>query len=287
MRTSHLAGAGSAAPPGLDIIPAPAKCEPGAGRFEINAGTRIFFADEPGWRIEIKKYPRLTTVGAQGNWSDPAAPAAFYTQADIREIIRYAAARHIMVIPEIDMPGHATAACRAYPEFSGGGTGQWAGFTFNPAKEATYQFLEDVLREIAVLFPGPYLHLGGDEVHFGNQSWSTDPEIVRFSCDRGMTDGRILAGQEPNVLGLQACVWTERIQNRERMAFMTFPRLAALAEAAWTPAAAKDAMGFTNRLRPFLRELERRRIPYFNPFHPAQTTEPPAPAKKAEDTANG
>jgi hexosaminidase len=348
--------------------------------------------DEPGWRIEIKKYPKLTSIGGRGNWSNPAASAAYYSQADIREIVAYAAQRHILVVPEIDMPGHATAACRAYPEHSGGGAGQWTGFTFNPAREETYQFLEQVLREVAALFPGPYIHLGGDEVHYGNQSWSTNPQIVKFTHNHGMTnaaqveqyfvrrmtgviqrlgkttmgwdeiagagvpqsgsvvmwwrhdrpqvltqllaqdyrvvlcprlpcyfdfaqdeshqhgrrwkgafntltstyqfpepvtDGLIPAGREGNVLGLEACVWTERIQNRERMAFMTFPRLAALAEAAWTPAAAKDITSFTNRLPVFLRELERRRIPYFNPLAPAETPEPPGPEKKAAGTANG
>lgn len=348
--------------------------------------------DEPGWRIEITKYPRLTSVGGRGSWSDSKAPVAFYTQADIREIVEYAARRHIMIVPEIDMPGHATAACRAYPEYSGGGTGQWAGFTFNPAKEETYRFLEDVLREVARLFPGNYIHLGGDEVHFGNQSWSTDPEIVEFTRKQGLknaaeleqyfvrrmasaiqrlgkttmgwdeiagagvpasdsavmwwrhdkpqllkqllekdyrvvlcprlpcyfdfvqdkshqhgrrwngrfntlsnvyqfpepvTDGLVPAGKENNVLGVQACVWTERISNRERLGFMTFPRLAALAEAGWTPAAAKDEKGFERRLRVFLRELDRRGIPYFNPFDPARTPEPPAPEKKPTGTANG
>ena len=77
--------------------------------------------DEPGWRIEIKKYPKLTSVGAIGNWHDPEAPAKFYTQEEIKEIVAYAAERHIMVVPEFDMPGHATAVSRSYPELSGGG----------------------------------------------------------------------------------------------------------------------------------------------------------------------
>ena len=77
--------------------------------------------DEPGWRIEIKRYPKLTTEGAVGNWHDPKAPATFYTQEEIKEIVAYAADRHIMVVPEFDMPGHATAVCRSYPEISGGG----------------------------------------------------------------------------------------------------------------------------------------------------------------------
>lgn len=136
--------------------------------------------DEPGWRIEIKRYPLLTTVGAKGNWHDPNAKAAFYTQDDIREIVAYAAERDIMVIPEIDMPGHATAACRAYPNLSGGGQGKWKGFTFHPCREETFQFINDVLDEIVSLFPAPYIHIGGDEVHYGNQDWFTDPDIQAF-----------------------------------------------------------------------------------------------------------
>ena len=88
--------------------------------------------DEPGWRIEIKRYPKLTTEGAVGNWHDPKAPATFYTQEEIKEIVAYAADRHIMVVPEFDMPGHATAVCRSYPEISGGGEGKWQHFTFHP-----------------------------------------------------------------------------------------------------------------------------------------------------------
>jgi hexosaminidase len=136
--------------------------------------------DEPGWRIEIKKYPKLTEIGATGNWHDRNAPRKFYTQDEIREIVAYAAERHIQVIPEIDMPGHASAATRAYPELSAGGTGRWEGFTFHPAKETTYRFIDDVMTEIAGLFPSPYVHIGGDEVHFGNKIWYTDPEIQQF-----------------------------------------------------------------------------------------------------------
>ncbi|MDR2915445.1 MAG: beta-N-acetylhexosaminidase [Tannerella sp.] len=142
--------------------------------------------DEPGWRIEIKRYPKLTTVGATGNYHDPNAPATFYTQEEIREIVAYAAERQIMVIPEFDMPGHATAACRAYPEISGGGEGRWANFTFHPCKEETFEFISHVLDEIISLFPAPYIHIGGDEVHYGNQSWFTDPEIQQFIKDKDL-----------------------------------------------------------------------------------------------------
>lgn len=140
--------------------------------------------DEPGWRIEIKKYPLLTKVGSKGNYHDASAPAAFYTQEDIKDIVAYAAARHIMIVPEFDMPGHATAACRAYPELSGGGEGRWKDFTFHPCKEETFRFINDVLDELITLFPSPYIHIGGDEVHFGNQEWFTDPQIQQFIKDK-------------------------------------------------------------------------------------------------------
>lgn len=148
----------------------------------------MHLTDEPAWRIEIKKYPKLTEVGSTGTWDDRNAPRAFYTQEDIKEIVAYAAERHIMVIPEIDMPGHATAASRAYPEISAGGIGRWEGFTFHPAKETTYQFLDDVLTEIAELFPAPYIHIGGDEVHYGNQVWFTDPVILNFIKENDLKD---------------------------------------------------------------------------------------------------
>lgn len=148
----------------------------------------LHLTDENGWRVEIKKYPELTAIGAEGNWHDRSALPRFFTQEDIKEIVEYARQRHIMVIPEIDMPGHASAASRAYPEISAGGTGRWEGFTFHPAKEETFQFLDDVLTEIAELFPAPYIHIGGDEVHYGNQVWFTDPLIQGFIKEKGLKD---------------------------------------------------------------------------------------------------
>jgi len=144
--------------------------------------------DEPGWRIEIKRYPKLTTIGSIGNWHDPNAEAKFYTQEDIREIVAYATERQIMVVPEIDMPGHATAACRAYPEVSGGGTGRWNGFTFHPCKEETFEFISNILDEVIELFPAPFIHVGGDEVHYGNQNWFTDPTIQSFIKEKKLVD---------------------------------------------------------------------------------------------------
>lgn len=135
--------------------------------------------DDQGWRMEIKRYPKLTGVGscripAGDGGRDPATGAprpycGFYTQAQIREVIAYAAARHIQVIPEIDVPGHATAAIAAYPELGTLETplvplSEWGVFPnlFN-TEETTFQFLENVLEEVIALFPARYVHVGGDE----------------------------------------------------------------------------------------------------------------------------
>lgn len=133
--------------------------------------------DTQGWRIEICRYPRLATVGGIGNHGDPDAPAKYYTQAEIREIVAYAAARNIQIIPEIDMPGHASAAVRAYPEFDGGGSGKVPSYTFNPGKEGTYKFLSDIIGEIDALFPSQIIHIGGDEVSYANSDWNTDADV--------------------------------------------------------------------------------------------------------------
>ena len=140
--------------------------------------------DDHGWRIEIKAYPKLTQIGAWrgaiGFGLDPKASTAydkdgryggFYTQDEIREVVAYAAARQITVVPEIEMPGHSTAALAAYPQFSCSGgpfdvnvpAGVSKGI-YCPGNEATYAFLQDVLTEVFALFPSPFVHLGGDEV---------------------------------------------------------------------------------------------------------------------------
>jgi hexosaminidase len=144
--------------------------------------------EDQGWRLEIKKYPKLTEVGAWRKDSalgppPPRGPdgrklwkfrgkahGGFYTQDDAREVVRYAAERFITVVPEIEMPGHATAALAAYPEF--GNTGQpvevattWGIFkqVFSP-EDRTLAFLQDVLTEVLAIFPSRFIHIGGDEV---------------------------------------------------------------------------------------------------------------------------
>lgn len=143
--------------------------------------------DDQGWRIEIKKYPKLTSVGAFRKdtmlvYSPPKFTGephgGFYTQEDVKEVIRYAAARHITVVPEIEMPGHAQAAIAAYPEL-GHVEGLEVGTTwgviknvFN-VKDSTLKFLQDVLDEVMTLFPSEFIHIGGDECP--KDQWKADP----------------------------------------------------------------------------------------------------------------
>lgn len=329
--------------------------------------------DNDGWRIEIKKYPQLTAVGAIGNHTDPKAPARFYTQDDIREIVSYAQDRFITIIPEIDMPGHATAATRAYPELSGGSVPGHENFTFDPANEHTYQFLTDVLREVNSLFPGHMIHLGGDEVAEGIQAWAGRPGItdimtknkftrltdvehaffyrmadsvnrmgdqvlcwdeaaltdlppaktivfwwrqnvpsqlglalqkryhvvlcprlplyLDFVQDKSHLSGRRWTGEYFNsvsdiynfpdkpmpgdelrsdlVLGIQANLWTETLESNKRLDFMLFPRIAALAESAWTNASVKNEASFGERLKSDFKLYDKAGIYYFDPFDPS------------------
>lgn len=338
--------------------------------------------DETGWRIEIKRYPKLTTEGAIGNWSDSKAPARYYTQQEIKEIVAYAAERHITVIPEFDMPGHATSVCRAYPEISGGGEGRWQHFTFHPCKEETYEFISNVMDELIQLFPAPYIHVGGDEVHFGNQSWFTDPSIQSFirehglkneigleqyfirrvadiayrkgrkiiawdeAVDAGVSSEKMVVmwwrhdrkyqlvkalengyqvimtprrplygdfvqygshktgrywggyntiesvynfpdpvshlwkGHEEQIMGLQFAMWTERIADGRRLDFMTFPRIAAVAEDGWTWEKNKECSVFMHKLPHFLNYLDTMDVIYFNPFNPDALPEPEGPEKE-------
>ncbi len=154
---------------------------------KINA-LQLHLTDDQGWRIEIKKYPRLTEVGGWrksiGFNLDPKSSTAygpdgryggFYTQAQMREVIAYAQARHVTVVPEIEMPGHGSAALAAYPQLSCSGgpystdmsAGVFAG-VFCAGQEETFRFIADVLGEVSRVFPGPYIHIGGDEVNKEN-----------------------------------------------------------------------------------------------------------------------
>ncbi|KLT65512.1 beta-N-acetylhexosaminidase [Pedobacter sp. BMA] len=332
--------------------------------------------DQPGWRIEIKAYPKLTLVGGIGNHTDSLAKAQYYTQEEIKEIVRYAAERYIDVIPEIDMPGHATAANRAYPAFSGGGSPKYPEFTFNPGKEETYAYLSSILQEVDVLFPSQMIHIGADEVHFGNAHWNKDeavqqlikkqnfkdlpeveayfvkrmadsiknmnnevlawdeivsgklstdkttvfwwrhdkPEVLKQALQKGfkvvlcprlplyfdfVQDSSQVLGRKwsgsfvpvqnvynfpgaavtdlPNagnlIRGMQANLWTEAFVENQQLDYMLFPRMAALAEAAWTNQAGKNYEGFSDRLKKHFRLYSLDGLYFFNPFRPKTSPE--------------
>jgi hexosaminidase len=160
--------------------------------------------DDHGWRIEIKKYPKLTAVGAWragvGFDFDPKSTTAygvdgryggFYTQDDIRDVVKYAAEQHITIVPEIEMPGHSTAALAAYPQYSCTGgpfepsttAGIFNGI-YDPAKEETFQFLAGVIAEVAPLFPGKYIHIGGDEVP--KETWKNSADCQALMKREGL-----------------------------------------------------------------------------------------------------
>lgn len=130
----------------------------------------LHLSDDQGWRIEIKSWPKLTEIGSKSEVG--GGEGGFYTQEEYRELVAYAAQRNIMIIPEIDMPGHTNAALASYPELNCDGratelyTGIEVGFsTLCTKKEIVYDFIGDVVRELAEMTPGKYIHIGGDESH--------------------------------------------------------------------------------------------------------------------------
>ncbi|PKV85994.1 beta-N-acetylhexosaminidase [Streptomyces sp. TLI_146] len=347
--------------------------------------------DDQGWRVEIKRFPRLTEVGAwrartkyghrASELWDEKPHGGFYTQDDIREIVAYAAERHISVVPEIDIPGHSQAAIAAYPELGNTDVidttrlSVWDTWGVNPnvlaPTDNTLRFYEGVLEEILELFPAkasPFVHIGGDECpkdqwkaspaaqarikelglsgEDGLQSWFIR-HFDRWLADRGRRaigwdeilegglapgaavsswrgyaggieaaraghdvvmcpeqqvylDHRQAAGpDEPmpigyvrtledvyrfepvppqlteaearHVLGTQANVWTEVMQDQARVDYQVFPRLAAFAEVAWSalPApAARDFADFERRMRSHYPRLDALGVAYRPPGGP-------------------
>ena len=329
--------------------------------------------DDQGWRLEIKKYPRLTSVGA---WRVPAGDAAqkdidpatgkprlyggFYSQDQVRDIVRYAADRNVTIVPEIEMPGHAEAAIVAYPQLGSVAnppetvSSDWGVFPYlYNVDDSTFAFLEDVLSETMALFPSAYIHVGGDEAV--KDQWKTSPKIQAQMKALGITnedalqsyfvarigkflaahgrkligwdeileggvppdatitswrgvDGGIAAAKlghdavmspapvlyfdnrngdgasEPpgrghvtsledvynfdpapatlsdservHIIGVQGNIWTEHIRLEQWIDHMAFPRAAALAEIAWSPAASHNWRSFLARLAP---EMDRYR----------------------------
>lgn len=137
--------------------------------YKYNA-LHLHLTDDQGWRIEIKSWPKLTEIG--GSTEVGGEAGGFYTQEEYIDIVNYATKHHILIIPEVDMPGHTNAASVSYPFLNGNGktpklyTGTQVGkSTFDTRKDTVYAFIDDVVREISAITPGPYFHIGGDESH--------------------------------------------------------------------------------------------------------------------------
>lgn len=337
--------------------------------FKLNR-LHLHLTDNEGWRLEIPQYPALTQIGARGNYSDTNAPPRFFTRNDIRDLVAAAAVRHIIIVPEIDTPGHAGAALRAMPNLDRGT------HMFDPSRDDTYRFLENTLQDVMTAFPSPWIHFGGDEVNAralnknaaGTQNLERafDARIARFIRDQGripagwdeilaaapVTNSVIywwrhdkpqilaqaLAGgysvvlaprtpcyfdypqdtsyppggwklyntlaavyrgpqiskdlptaQLKQILGVEACIWTERITSESYLEFMTLPRLAAFGEMAWSPDESRDFPRFQERLKPFLARYQSDGIHCYDPADPAgslhdarQNTDIQAAATKAK-----
>jgi hexosaminidase len=291
-------------------------------------------SDDQGWRVEIKAYPELTKIGAVGDYTDANAEAKYYTQDDIREIVAYAAERHIEVIPEIDMPGHASAFNRTFPDLAFGNR------TVNPENEKLYEVLNQIIKELADIFPGRYLHIGGDEV--SGEGWKErqkgfeqihaenvrragktpivwddaidsdldhettiihwwradhpeslqkslennyqtiispwDPFYLDYIQDKDCKEGHLAWKQYVNgmdeiynyplsadehIIGVQANLWTERVVTSDRLDYMVFPRLIALAEKAWS--SSLDYKDFLQRLETEFKYLDSLGVYYYDP----------------------
>lgn len=169
--------------------------------YKINT-FHFHLVDGGGWRIEMKKYPQLTEMTAyrpNENWSEfwnggrefcsknaPHAYGGYYTQQDIRDIVRYAAVRHITVIPEIDLPGHSNEVLLALPQLACEGHDYRTSFELCIGKEETFRFCENVLKEIMDLFPSEYIHIGGDEAN--RDRWNACPDCKKRMADEHIAD---------------------------------------------------------------------------------------------------
>lgn len=302
--------------------------------FKVNY-LHLHLTDDQGWRLEIDSRPLLTLIsGGYGTGVDGAGPG-FYTQADYAELVTYAAERFVTIVPEIDMPGHVNAAQAAYGELTEKGsaaeprTDQEVGYSSLVAGlEETYAFVEDVIREVAAITPGPYLHIGGDEAQatsaddyrtfmtrvlplvakYGKrvigwhemaavelpasavpQFWRVEAadegtaraaangnKVIMSPADRTYLDMKYTADSplglewaalievsqsydwdpatrlpgvgEESLLGVEAALWSETLRTFDDVLTMTFPRLAAIAEIAWSPRETHDWAALRARL---------------------------------------
>lgn len=173
--------------------------------YKINV-FHFHLTDDQGWRIEMKKYPELTselTTTFDEQYNQPESRSGYYTQEQIKEIVQYAADRHITVVPEIDVPGHSWPTLLVYPELGVNDNhspfyvfpfcsawdvwgNQFTPNSLDPTKEAVYEFLDNVFTEIAELFPSEYIHFGGDEVV--HKFWEAESHVQEFCKANGIAD---------------------------------------------------------------------------------------------------
>ncbi len=194
---------------------------------------RLHLTDDEAWRLEIKSHPELAEVGGFRGGDSPIWPrygkwnecwGGYYTQDDMREIIAYAAVRNIEVIPEIDLPGHSLCMATMHPEIlcnyepnKSRAFGYDTRSAFCPTKEANYELLEDIIKEVCELFPTPYIHIGGDEVDMSQ--WRRCPDCQAFMRKNGMANEselqRYFMSRLTEILakyGKQPAVWNEAIE---------------------------------------------------------------------------
>ena len=168
---------------------------------------KLHLTDYEGWRLEIPAYPKLTQVGSLVD-----GKPQYLSTADVREIVRYAAERHIMVVPEIEMPGHAGAAAKSYPEYFNPD-----GSAFDPANPKTYEFIRGILTEVARLFPAPYIDFAGDEV--GDEMWKGMADVDRLKAEQGLKTNQDVQGYFARKvvatiesLGKRPVAWDEQVE---------------------------------------------------------------------------
>ena len=161
-------------------------------RYKINK-LHWHLTEDQGWRIEIKRYPELTSVGAWRTEGDGSRYGGYYTQEEVKDIVAYAAERHIEVIPELELPGHGLAAIAAYPWLSCQGDSItpriiWGveDIVMCPGKETTFEFLQNVIDELVPLFPSKFFHIGGDESP--RDEWKKCPDCQRLISGLGYVD---------------------------------------------------------------------------------------------------
>ncbi|GAA4263255.1 beta-N-acetylhexosaminidase [Dactylosporangium darangshiense] len=223
----------------------------------------LHLTDDQGWRLEIRRYPELTRVGAwrresmvgsrQHRRFDGRPHGGYYTQDDIREIVAYAAERFVTVVPEIDIPGHSQAAIAAYPSL-GNAAGpvevstSWgiSSRVLNVA-DTTLDFYRRVFDEVLELFPGPYIGIGGDECP--KEEWRASPHAQLSGAERD------------RVLGAQCNIWTEHLPSARAVDYAAFPRLCAFAETVWS-APERDLAAFRHRLATHLGRLDALGVEY-------------------------